>query len=525
MWLMLGAFFAVQIPPEKPKTSVPCGAEALAMCVSELGGDLSAQDIAFRLPRRGKDASLLELKMEAESLGYYCWGVRWKESPSSECPPAIVPVTLPRGEAHYVAVLKWKDDELLVAEYGTRQWITKEKLLAAGWDGTALHLSRNWTDRYMHIPLNQFVTTMLFGAFFLIVAVFWRRRSMLSKSHTRASDIVAVRDSGSTRSGVTMVEILVSCSVITLLISLLLPAVQSTRESARRIWCSNNLRQFGVAMHGFESSYKRFPLELSTELQSVSGLEFPYQVSAHFCLLPYLEHSTVQARVVLKGDVWDLSSDPPLSQHNAEIIKTAIPVFLCPSDHGKPGTTNYLMCHGTSPHGGTTPDAPVPNSARDGFGRRAKGVPASDVTDGLSNTIAFSERLIGGETPDRYVPSRDIAYLPGMIFPPLPDETIVLCRTNVSPTSSHSSFSGHGWIFHSLGVTTYNQILPPNSTIPDCSGGSGGGAGLYSARSLHLGGCQTLLGDGSVKFVSQSIDQNVWRALGTIDSSDVAQIP
>lgn len=318
-----------------------------------------------------------------------------------------------------------------------------------------------------------------------------------------------------------MIEILVSCGIVSLLISLLLPAVQSARESARRAACSNNLKQMGLAMHQFESTYRRFPPELPKEMQSEQGLSFQFPVSAQFCLLPFLDRSDVQSRIVFRGDVWNLSQDPPTSLLNSQVVNTRIPVFLCPSDWGKEGATNYLMCHGTSTGQHTTPDVPVPNSSRDGFGRQGTGVQVSEVSDGLSNSIAFSERLTGAADPRRFDPSRDIAYLVGTSsFPPLPDEGVVTCRTFVSASSAHSSYSGYGWLFHSLGVTTYNQILSPNSATPDCSGGSGGGSGVYTARSLHPGGCQALLGDGAVRFVSQSIDQNLWRALGTINSSD-----
>jgi hypothetical protein len=115
--------------------------------------------------------------------------------------------------------------------------------------------------------------------------------------------------------------------------------------------------------------------------------------------------------------------------------------------------------------------------------------------------------------------------LTGTLPPALPDEAVELCELLVSLSSPHTSFSGTGWLFHRLGATTYNQILPPNSPIPDCAASVPGGTGVYTARSLHASGCHALLGDGAVRFVSESIDGSLWRALGTTNSAEDSAPP
>ena len=365
-------------------------------------------------------------------------------------------------------------------------------------------------------------TTWIFSA--LVVAARSRRRVISSGISKRRTTVFSIPQ----RKGVTLVEILVCLGIISLLLALLSPAIQASRERSRAISCANNFRQIGLAMHAFESSHGQFPPMATREIQPIAGpFQFTYPVSPHYGLLPYLDMSNLQAGISLVGDTWTHSSDPPNSSNNsARLNALSVPVFLCPSDLAIPGATNYAMCFGTSTNLHTTPDVPVPNSSRQGFGQTGRGLRTAEVTDGLSMTVAFSERLIGAGTPSRYVPSRDIAFVFDVPLPKLPDDGVMMCENNVTSASRHTSFSGIGWLFWTLGGTNYNQILPPNSAIPDCQTGTGNlGEGVFSARSLHPSGCYILLGDGAVRFVNQSIDESVWRALGTIGSSDTSEFP
>lgn len=331
------------------------------------------------------------------------------------------------------------------------------------------------------------------------------------------------------RSGFTAVELLVALSVISLLLALLLPAVQRVRESSRNVQCTNHLAQFGKAFMAFESANREFP-PVSRETTdppspiNPSASWHPYPVSVHYDLLPYLDQTALYETVIF-DQFWTLSGDPPSIPGNTHLLLGEIAVFGCPSDDVPQGATSYRINAGTSPSFHITPDLDPPNSALDGFGRWGHGVKAARVTDGLSQTVAFAERLVGDQDPAVYTPSRDtIDYPSGLPFDQLrlPDAIAETCRTYASPTAPHTSFDGTGWLIHRLGTTVYNHILEPNAVTPDCGGA--GGAGAYTARSLHPGGVNVTMGDGAVRFVSESIDRTVWRAVGTINGGEVEQL-
>lgn len=136
--------------------------------------------------------------------------------------------------------------------------------------------------------------------------------------------------------------------------------------------------------------------------------------------------------------------------------------------------------------------------------------------DGLSHTIMFSEKIIGDGDPRQYVPYRDRFGSPVELI--LADEAIRACRDYASTHPPQSdSFSGTTWLYGGWSNTWYNHVAAPNSPVPDCSEMyvAGGGAGVYTARSLHAGGVHAALGDGAVRFISEKISLAVWRALST----------
>jgi prepilin-type processing-associated H-X9-DG protein len=330
--------------------------------------------------------------------------------------------------------------------------------------------------------------------------------------------------------GFSAVEVLIALSVISLLLALLLPAVQNARESSRRVQCTNHLAQFGRAFMAFESTNRVFPPRARRTTDPPSPIRpsvvwHPYPVSVHYDLLPYLDQTALYETVTFDEPWYHSNDDPPSIPGNSHLLLSDVAVFGCPSDDVPQGATSYRINAGTSPSFHHTPDIPPPNSALDGFGRWGHGVKAARVTDGLSQTVAFAERLVGDQNPDIYTPSRDtIDYPSGLPLDQLrlPDAMLETCRAYASPTARHTSFDGTGWLIHRLGTTVYNHILEPNAVTPDCGGA--GGAGAYTARSLHPGGVNVTMGDGAVRFVSEAIDRTVWRAVGTINGGEVEQL-
>jgi prepilin-type N-terminal cleavage/methylation domain-containing protein len=329
---------------------------------------------------------------------------------------------------------------------------------------------------------------------------------------------------GHRRSAFTILELLVVVAICGILLGLVLPAVQVARESARKASCQNNLRQLGIAFQSFHGSHGRFPpLERPQTNYGQNRYSPRLHPSAHYHMLPMLDRMSLYDAVNLKGDRW-LFSDPPQSEINQDLLSQPIPLFSCPSDPLSSAGISYLICAGTSTFGHTTPGHAPPNSVLHGVGI---GVRAAEVIDGLSNTIAFSERLIGDQRTDRYTPSRDFAEFSASTTSVnnllLPDSIRDLCRTGVTENASHRSFTSIGWLFGYFTATAYNHILTPNSRIPDC--GYGPGISAYSARSLHGGGVHAASADGSVRFISESIDQAVWRGAGTIDGRETHVLP
>jgi hypothetical protein len=173
---------------------------------------------------------------------------------------------------------------------------------------------------------------------------------------------------------------------------LLLPAVQSAREAARRIQCTNNLKQIGLGMHNYLSSYGSFPLGISANPRA-AGAALTYSTwmgwSAQTLLLPYMEQGSLynSANFNLAPD-YGIGVAP-----NSTAVGTIVAAYLCPSDpnSGAYRNNNYHACYGTTTHGFNNTTSIISNGM---FAAWAANSPSS-VTDGLSGTIAFSEALVG----------------------------------------------------------------------------------------------------------------------------------
>jgi prepilin-type N-terminal cleavage/methylation domain-containing protein len=319
------------------------------------------------------------------------------------------------------------------------------------------------------------------------------------------------KNSTDQRSGFTLIELLVVIAIIAILVSLLLPAVQQAREAARRTQCKNHLKQWGLAMHNFHDAYNRLPYGS----QNVRRRTFVVQ------LWPYIEQSTLYGQ-------YDQTRDFHVSPNNTPsttdgLISRPVAMYYCPSDPGNSGPgqywkgdtnwrtrLNYVVNQGRWPEG-----ASVPESQRQGLFRSHNtsnpqaptpgGFGFRDMTDGSSNSLAMAEILL-----------------------PATDGAVAAQRDSRGDAMNNSGDSR--WAFHTT--------LSPNSSSPDrlndcganaslparnlpCIAATGSNPIAVAARSLHTGGVQVLLGDGSVRFVSQNIDLGTWRALGTIQNGEV----
>lgn len=321
------------------------------------------------------------------------------------------------------------------------------------------------------------------------------------------------------RRGFTLFELLAVIAIIGVLVSLLLPAVQQAREAARRMSCRNNLKQLGLALHNYESTHLRLP---------GFGVS-PNQYSIHTHLLPHLEQANVRNLVDPNQPLFFFAGTSTLNPAQAPAAGTTIPFFLCPSDPQAPvcsaynaadfAGTNYMVNGGTGE--GVFYDTRYPT---DGVFWNSSYLRFADITDGTSGTLFMAETLRGAcFTTDGSAPAdprrqggslatvaKTIPNQPGT-NPPLTDS---LCATATKWLGSHAI----AWIWGQTPQSVFNTHEPPNSPRPDCTSN---GQGWFKAASMHAGGVNSLLGDGSVRFVGESINLATWRALSTRSAGEL----
>lgn len=332
------------------------------------------------------------------------------------------------------------------------------------------------------------------------------------------------------RAAFTLIEVLVAICVIALLAGLLLPAVLAAREAARRAHCQNNLHQLGLAVAGYHAVHNCFPVNDTTRLvnlQNDGSAEIGYEgfFSLQVHLLPYVELGAVYQAInfnVGSGlpDAADRFFEGYGFHVNATASSSQVAIFLCPSDSGDLGGpgNNYRGNVGVGPLAAAWAEY---RDSGNGLFQDVTPTSAADVTDGLSRTAALSERLRGSASSARIFPERDFWPMPNYVQ--TGDELLRGCQLAARKgTVPMITGGGTTWFYTGRQHTLYSHTQSPNGKTPDCLMPSMRiPFGMSTARSWHLGGVNAVMGDGSTRFVSDSIDPAAWRGLGTRNGGEI----
>ncbi|WP_435008667.1 DUF1559 domain-containing protein [Tundrisphaera lichenicola] len=350
----------------------------------------------------------------------------------------------------------------------------------------------------------------------------------------------------SCRAAFTLIELLVVIAIIAVLIALLLPAVQAAREAARRIQCTNNLKQIGLALHNYHSITNVFPPGRINTYISGNG----HCWGAYSQLLPQME-----MQPLFNAMNFSMNPDPDYTNSSAVVNQTAavmvVGTLLCPSDPGPAlvpvgggpyATHNYLMNVGSGysvvqkpPSGAIPPNGILfENSA----------VSIASITDGTSQSVAVSETVRSTDGSPTGLNTQTVFArdpLAGFVItgsnkagngPPILDDASYasLCLTSTPP--GFQPTRGVKWLYGAPGHSMYNHRRPPNDKRYDCRGGlphSDKSAADWqnlslnvTSRSRHPGGVNSLFCDGHVQFLKDSINVLTWQALGSRNGGEVA---
>ena len=323
------------------------------------------------------------------------------------------------------------------------------------------------------------------------------------------------------RSGFTLVELLVVIAIIGILVGLLLPAVQAAREAARRMQCSNNVKQLALAFHNYHDTFKKFP----RYQYNVAGASSWLGHGAMSRLLPFIEQSNL-ANLINYNQGWDAGTN------NSQVRRAKIAAFNCPSDIPFPDTAfggiNYAVNAGSRRDIYSTGSS-IPAS---GVFARSFETGMAEITDGTSNTVMVAEFLHGDNSGSTATRARDFTQplaLATDAFPTAAEVETAGVACNALLAGYQVSNAGRDWLSSIPGQIVIGTAAPPNWKHVNCCTGGGFGyacdrQGLVPSRSLHTGGVTIGMGDGSVQFVTDSIDFLTWQRLGARADGNVVSL-
>ena len=323
------------------------------------------------------------------------------------------------------------------------------------------------------------------------------------------------------RNAFTLVELLVVIAIIGILVSLMMPAIQKARGAARRTSCVNNMRQCGIALHNYHDTHRVFPGIGKSSSRAFSVLAQ---------ILPYAEQENLEELIDYTQPIYFGGHGGPKNIHPANEVaaRTLVPMFRCPSD-GEGDLFTRFDCNEAEGQAYRGTNVVVSTgSGRDNYWDLRKKTDGLffyesktgfwDMHDGSSNTVVFSETLMGnnlsGSGRDRPVRPQDQVAWVGHGGHENPD----LMKISSGPVWAWQGYRGYAWISGKSYSTTFNTYATPNPAHPDVCQLA---YGWFSARSNHPGGVNVVLGDGSVRFVTDSIDRTTWQNLGSVNDGQV----